>query len=89
MLLSVENGLRPAVAVQQVVAHPDRIEADLLGGTSNRRQLRPAHDALDLRELNADLQRTGHDADSAMRLPGNEIMARESPLRIGAARDRR
>jgi hypothetical protein len=45
---------RPAVLIEQVVADPDRVEPDLLGGARHVQVLGPAHDALDLRELDAD-----------------------------------
>jgi hypothetical protein len=47
-------------AVQQVVAEPDRVEADLLGRAGHRHQLRPTDVTLDLGELHADGQRSGH-----------------------------
>jgi class 3 adenylate cyclase len=42
-------------AVEQMVAEPDRVETDLLSRARHRQVLRPAHLALDLRKLNADL----------------------------------
>jgi hypothetical protein len=48
------------VSVEQVVAEPDRVEADLLGRSRHPRELRPADVALDLRELHADGHRPGH-----------------------------
>jgi alpha-beta hydrolase superfamily lysophospholipase len=44
-----------ADAVEQMVAEPDRRETDLLGRARHRQVLRPAHVALDLRKLNAEL----------------------------------
>jgi len=47
--------LRAAVAaVEQVVAHPDRVEAALLDCSRHRCKLGPAHLALDFGELDAD-----------------------------------
>ena len=54
------TGSRPSVAVEEVVADPDRVEADPLGGPRHLRQLRPAHDALDLGELDSNLQWPRH-----------------------------
>lgn len=52
--------LGPAVVpVEKVIAHPERIESALLGGNSDRSELGPAHDALDLRKLDADAKRVG------------------------------
>ncbi len=50
--------LRAAVpgCVEQVIAHPDGVEPDLLRGPRHREVLRPAHLALDLGELDADPQ---------------------------------
>ena len=48
-------------AVEEVVAGPDGIEAELLGAQRHRPQVRPAGLPLDLGELDADLERaTGH-----------------------------
>jgi hypothetical protein len=50
-----QGALRPAVAaVEEVVAHPDRVEADLLDGSRHGRILGPARVALDLRQLHPD-----------------------------------
>ena len=49
--------LAARVPVQQVVAHPDRVEAHLLRQPCDRAQLRPADLALDLGELDADADR--------------------------------
>src|SRR5206468_11061431 len=46
--------LTPVAAVEKVVAEPDAVEAGLLGGARHRRELRPAHLALDLGQLHAD-----------------------------------
>ena len=56
---------RPALvpvlaAVQQVVAQPDRVEPDLLGGACEVDVLGPADLAFDLGELDTDAQGTGH-----------------------------
>jgi hypothetical protein len=48
------------VAVEEVVAEPDRVEPDRLRGHRHRAQLRPADDPLDLGELDADLQGSRH-----------------------------
>ncbi len=47
------------VAVEQVVAGPDRVEPDALRQERHLAQLRPAHLALDLGKLDADLDRGG------------------------------
>ena len=48
-------------AVEEVVAGPDRVEAELLGAQRHRPQVRPAGLPLDLGELDTDLERaTGH-----------------------------
>src|SRR6185503_13518746 len=48
-------------AVQEVLAQPDRVEAEVLDGPDEVEQLRPADLALDLGELDADLDRAlGH-----------------------------
>ena len=52
-----ELALAARVAVEQVVAEPDRVEAGLLGGARHRGVLRPAHLALHLRQLHADPHR--------------------------------
>ena len=44
-------------AVQEVLADPDRVEAQVLDGAGHVEQLRPADLALDLGELDADLER--------------------------------
>ena len=49
--------LAPVAAVEEVVAEPDRLEADLLGRPCHRHVLGPAHVALDLRQLDADSHR--------------------------------
>ena len=43
----------PRPAVQQVVADPDGVEADVLDPAGHRQLLRPAHDALHLGQLDA------------------------------------
>ena len=42
-------------AIQEMVADPDRVEPDLLGGARHLAQLRPARHPLDLGQLDADL----------------------------------
>src|SRR5207248_1438686 len=46
------------VAIEQMVAEPDRVEADLLRGTRHRDVLLPPHNAFDLRQLDSDAERT-------------------------------
>ena len=49
---------RPVLpAIEEVLADPDRVEAEVLDGPGHVEQLRPAHLALDLGELDADLER--------------------------------
>ena len=48
------HGARSGVAVEQVVADPDRVEAARLRRPRHREVLRPADLALDLGELDAD-----------------------------------
>ena len=49
--------LPPVAAVKEMVTEPDRFEADLLGRPRHGHVFRPAHVALDLRQLDADVQR--------------------------------
>ena len=59
----------PVVAVEQVIADPDRVEPDLLGGARHREVLGPAHDALDLGQLHSDAQGAGHPGHSRRKRP--------------------
>ena len=52
------------VAIEQVVAEPDRVEPDLLRGQRHRAVLGPAHVALDLGQLHSNAQRSAHALDS-------------------------
>ena len=68
----------PVVAVEQVVADPDRVEADLLGRAGHRGVLRPPHVPLDLGELHADTQGSRHGAQPATQsLTGAETPSTE------------
>ena len=63
--VQASQGPRAAVVaglpVQQVVAVPDRVEAELLGPERHRAEVGPARLPLDLGELDADLEgTTGH-----------------------------
>ena len=53
------GAVRPAV--EQVLAEPDRVVAEVLDGTDHVEELRPADLTLDLGELDADLERTAAD----------------------------
>jgi hypothetical protein len=57
------------IAVHQVIAEPDRIEADVFGEPGHFRELRPGARVLDLGKLDANLQRT-HGFCSPLRGPG-------------------
>jgi hypothetical protein len=48
------------IAVQQLIADPHRVEADLLGGTGHGEVLRPRHVTLDLRKLHTHTKASGH-----------------------------
>src|SRR6185369_633089 len=61
--------------VEQVVAQPDRVEADRLGGAGHREQLGPLDPALDLGQLDTDETPTRHprtllDAGSSAAIKG-------------------
>jgi hypothetical protein len=53
-----------------MVADPDRVEPDVLGGPSHRDVLRPPHVALDLGELDPDAERSRHGGGSLGILAG-------------------
>jgi hypothetical protein len=44
------------VSIEQMIAHPDGVEAGLFSGTRNRQQLWPTHHPLYLWELNPDAE---------------------------------
>src|SRR5919106_4194497 len=50
----------PVVAVEEVVAEPDRVEPDLLGGSGHGHVFGPGRLALDLGQLDPDAERTRH-----------------------------
>src|SRR5690349_3200870 len=60
---SIAAAMRAIVPVEQVVAEPDRVESELLRGLRHRPVLGPAHDALDLGQLDSDAQGAGHGGD--------------------------
>ena len=54
----------PLLAVEVVIAQPDRVEPDLFRRPGHRRVLVPSDAAFDLRELDADAQPVCHPPDS-------------------------
>ena len=70
----------PVAAVEQVVADPERVEAALFRRARHRRELVATHDALDLRQLNADLH--AQNASNAGKSSGTAVTSAIWPSRI-------
>ncbi len=64
--------LPPTAAVEQVISHPERVEATPLRGARHRCKLRPAHLALDLRELDPNPQALDAHAQKRSNAGGSE-----------------